>query len=274
MEEQKKNIFKRLGAAWIVFLITLVLSLLFFLVFSLLVALVFFLAFFLPVLLYILIYKWIKRWFAALVFGFSLWLNLMVILIPVTGFIIFLDVKDFADTFETSPKYLILQDKVPIVGVKFDSLDNVDPSKLQSLNRQELSQVQAEINSEVKNKIIITVDKEVFRDITTVQVKELGGITFTKDELMQLLNSGNLPQTLSNLGINQPIEKVKVMTLLVLLQKTVETKGAEYLVNELKEGNIKIYPEKASVNLLIQIIPSDLINNVLPKELTSNKNMK
>jgi len=267
MEKEEKKVTKKsgLGIAWIILLVVLGLAILTFIIAPLMISGLIFIILYLPVMLYILIYKWIDRWFAAIVFTFSIWLNILVILIPITGGLL-----DFA----AQPKYVLLEDNTPFFGLTLNT--NSDSQQFAVLNNNQLDEVKSEITSEVKDKVIFVVNKEVFRDIDTIQVPDLG-ITITKDEIFDLLKSDNpnriLIRKLSP-GSSLPAEmrssnpgsgdQIKAMALMLLLQKTIEQNGAEYLVDELKDGNIKVYPKRASLNILIKVIPSSLVKDFLP----------
>ena len=276
MEKEEKKVTKKsgLGIAWIILLVVLGLAILTFIIAPLMISGLIFIILYLPVMLYILIYKWIDRWFAAIVFTFSIWLNILVILIPVAGGLLALDLIEFSKDFAAQPKYVLLEDNTPFFGLTLNT--NSDSQAFEVLNNNQLDEVKSEITSEVKDKVVFVVNKEVFRDIDTIQVPDLG-ITVTKDEIFDLLKSDNpnriLIRKLSQ-GSNLPAEmmssnpgssdQIKAMALMLLLQKTIEQNGAEYLIDELKDGNIKVYPKRASLNILIKVIPSSLVKDFLP----------
>lgn len=285
-KEVNKKI-KLLGIAWIIFLVVFILTILTFIIAPLLISSILFVFIYLPVMIYILIYKWIGRWFVALVFSFSIWLNILIILIPILGGLLALDLMKFSEDFAEDTKYMIINDNVPIFGARFDSLDvnqqstNAE-SPLTVLSTEQMSQIKSEIDSEVKDKIIFLVEKEVFRDVDQIQIQDLG-ITITKDEIFELLRANdpneflvnkfsqerNMPKALirSQLSDLGNADQIKALGLLLLFQKTIETNGPKYLIEELKNGNIKIYPKRTSLNILIKLIPTDIITSFFPETI-------
>src|SRR3989338_1033465 len=105
--ENKKD---KKNGVWIIFIILFVLSMVFFFVLPLYIAAIFLLVISLPAMIYILIYKWIGKKFASVVFAFSVWLNILVLIIPVVGGLLALDIMKFSENFSNNPKYVLLHD--------------------------------------------------------------------------------------------------------------------------------------------------------------------
>ena len=273
-EEKTK---RSLGIAWVVLLAVVLLTILTFIFVPLWISLICFIVIYSPTILYILIYKWIKRWFAAAVFSFSIWLNILIILIPVAGGLLFLDLNNFKDNFETQPKYLAIEDNGIIFAAKINSLELSEES-FKVLTPGEITSLQTEINNNlVQDKMIFLVNKEVFNVVETIQQPETG-ITLTREEAFNLIKSedpfeilrskmpANIPsQLLTNMNLSS--ETIKIFTLALLLQETIKKGGPEYLINELKSGNIKIYPERTSLKILIKVVPTEMITGLLSDSL-------
>ncbi len=281
MEENK---LKRLGSAWITLLLLVVIAILTFIFVPLIIALGIFVFLYLPIMIYILIYKWIGKWFAALVFAFSLWLNILILTIPVFGGLMFLDLTNFSEDFATQPKYIALEDSDIIFATAISSLDQTSEQPFLVLTKTELTQLQNEIETKsVNDKIVFVMKRELFRVVDEIHNQDIG-ITLTTDEAFQLLKSeeplsfiadklsANITQGIPEESLivalqNNPDfnpDTVKSFTALLLVQEALEKGGSDYIVSELKEGNIKIYPERLSLKILIKIVPEGLLKQIIP----------
>lgn len=281
-QETKKRSF---GIAWIFLLIIIALAILTFVFVPILISSILFIAIYLPIIVYILIYKWINRWFAALVFSFSIWLNIVILIIPIAGGLLALDLMHFSKDFANSPKYVALDDNGLIFGMNLDSLNfgeqstNRVAAQNQILTQSQLDQLQTEINSGVRDKIVFVIKKDVFRNVGSINIQDVG-ITVSKDEIIDLLKTNDpngflinrlqegrqgLPAGILGQQIQQNPEQIKMLAFLLLVQKTIEKGGSEYLIDEIKNSNIKIYPERKSLKILIKLIPANLLSNFLPE---------
>ena len=99
--------FSKISKSWLLFLIISILSILSF-VFISIPTLITFLILFLPILIYILLYKWIKLKFVSSVFTFSVWLNIILLLMPVTLGFLAMDIMDFSEQLQEEEKYIII----------------------------------------------------------------------------------------------------------------------------------------------------------------------
>ena len=175
MDSEKKV--SKFGIAWILFIVLIVLSIFSFVLLPLWLSSVLFVIVYLPILIFILIHKWIKKGFASFFFTFSIWLNILILIIPLIGGLVILDVSNFTKEFTNNPKYVVLQDNNLVFGISIPSGDisKIDINNLPILSQQDLNQMQTQINTKIiKDKTVFLVDKKVFRDIGTVSVKDLG----------------------------------------------------------------------------------------------------
>src|SRR3989338_306022 len=155
-KEEKKNKFSVL---WIVLIVALVLAVLTFIIAPIYISLALFAIIYLPVMLYILIYKWLGRWFASAVFTFSVWLNILLIVIPIFGGLLILDVSKFSQEFLEQPKYIAIDDN----GIKFAVKQAPASQEMPfiTLSQTEITSLQQEIdNNNVKNKVVLLIKKD------------------------------------------------------------------------------------------------------------------
>lgn len=283
---------KKLDIWWIILLITLALTILTFLFATLFYSLLLFIILYLPIIIYILIYKWIKRWFAAGVFSFSIWLNIVILFIPIVGGYLALDISNFYQDIKNKPSYIAINDNGLIFAGRLDLIQGAfqnGETKELILSKSELANLQKEINNNIKGKTVFVLDKKVFRIVDKITVSEFE-ISLTTNQVLETIKSDDpikhltsqldLPELLADI-INEEIkdsktitpENIKGILVVLLLQETIKKGGTEYLIEELKDGNIKIYPERLSVSLLIKFIPSDIISGsgLVPNVLTTSE---
>ncbi len=281
MEEKKEINFekvqKRSLKFWIVISILLVLTILIFFILPLWMASILLLVVLLPVIIYLLIYRWINKKFASFIFAFSVWLNILILIIPIFGGVLALDLMDFSKDFSHDPKYIILNDGGLFFGVRIKSLDFSKNPDYKVLSKQDILDIQNDIGQ--KGRIVFIVNKEVFRNVNNIQIEE-AGISLSKDEVFEILKSDDpidllakkSPVALSGSFIKDQIkqklgseDQVKAFAFLKLMETTIEREGPKYFLEEIQNGNIKIYPERTSLKILIKLVPIDLLGNFLPE---------
>ncbi|MBS3152653.1 hypothetical protein J4230_04555 [Candidatus Woesearchaeota archaeon] len=285
-EEDKSKTLKNIGFAWIIFIATIIIIVLTFMFTPLWIASILFLIIYLPVLIFILILKWIKRGFASVVFTFSVWLNVIILIIPIFGGLLVLDLMSFSQQFSSSPKYIVLDDANSLIfGINLESQSSSGDliSGYQILTQQQLNNIQNEINqNNIKDKVVFLIKKDVFRNINEIPVKELS-TTISKDTIFELIKSDDPAKIIaesvmkdSTQGLTDGLikeelrkqfgntDQVKSLAVLLLVETALEREGPKYFIDELKSGNIKIYPEKLSVKILINLLPADLVTSFLP----------
>lgn len=277
---------------WIVFLVIIIITILTFIIAPIFYSLLLLIIIYLPIIIYILIYKWIKRWFAASVFSFSIWLNLVILLIPIIGGYLALDISNFYQEVKNKPSYIAISDNELIFAGRLDLIQNALTNSQTDdliLSKKETKDLQNEINNNLKDKTVFVIDKKVFRIVDKIEISEFE-IFLTKDQALEILKSDDpinyltsqldLPPLVAGI-IDEEIkdsktitpENIKGIMVLLLLQETIKKGGTEYLIDELKNNNIKIYPKRASINLLIKFIPSDLLSNsnLIPQTLVTSE---
>jgi len=234
------------------------------------------------VILFILILKWIKKGVATAIFTFSVWLNIVILIVPIIGGFVALDLMNFSKELTNNPKYIILQENKNFVfGINFEGQDIKNYTLLTT---EQLNSIRKEINkNKVKDKIVFVVNEEVFRSIENIPIKE-AGTTISKITIIRILKSDypidvlvdNLPKELTQ-GVSRTViedklseqfgslREIKVMAALLLVEAALEKQGPKYFIDELKNGNIAVYPERFSLKLLIKLLPSDLVSSFLPQ---------
>ena len=221
-----------------------------------------------------------------MVFTFSVWLNVIILIIPIFGGLLVLDLMSFSQQFSSSPKYIVLDDANSLIfGINLESQSSSGDliSGYQILTQQQLNNIQNEINqNNIKDKVVFLIKKDVFRNINEIPVKELS-TTISKDTIFELIKSDDPAKIIaesvmkdSTQGLTDGLikeelrkqfgntDQVKSLAVLLLVETALEREGPKYFIDELKSGNIKIYPEKLSVKILINLLPADLVTSFLP----------
>src|SRR3989338_8593473 len=58
-------------------------------------------------------------------------------------------------------------------------------------------------------------------------------------------------------------EDAQTKIFFLLIGETLENTNPEFLAEEIKNGNIKIYPERFSINVLIKVMPEEIIAKII-----------
>ncbi|MBS3168271.1 hypothetical protein J4216_04045 [Candidatus Woesearchaeota archaeon] len=188
----------------------------------------------------------------------------MIIIIPLVGGLLVYDFISFAEEFSEKPKIItITEENNPIFGLKISeefSIFNIEKTNKELANvltKQELD----ETKKESKEYIIISINKEFFRNIEEVNI---GTRNLSKSEIFNILNSEDINQVLPGETIPENQEQVKLLLTFLLIKETIDQEGTDFLIKELKNKNIIITPKRISVTILIKILPENLIKDLIP----------
>ena len=135
----------------------------------------------------------------------------MIIIIPLVGGLLVYDFISFAEEFSEKPKIItITEENNPIFGLKISeefSIFNIEKTNKELANvltKQELD----ETKKESKEYIIISINKEFFRNIEEVNI---GTRNLSKSEIFNILNSEDINQVLPGETIPENQEQVKLL---------------------------------------------------------------
>ena len=244
--------FSKISKSWLLFLIISILSILSF-VFISIPTLITFLILFLPILIYILLYKWIKLKFVSSVFTFSVWLNIILLLMPVTLGFLAMDIMDFSEQLQEEEKYIIIGEEA-LFGIKISSYN----SDYNIIKKEDL----LKIDKNSKDKITIVIRKETFRNVKNIKIGD--NLEISQDEVFSILSNNQISSIISNLLTSkEDKEDAQTKIFFLLIGETLENTNPEFLAEEIKNGNIKIYPERFSINFLIKVMPEEIIAKII-----------
>src|SRR3989339_1993553 len=244
--------FSKISKSWLLFLIISILSILSF-VFISIPTLITFLILFLPILIYILLYKWIKLKFVSSVFTFSVWLNIILLLMPVTLGFLAMDIMDFSEQLQEEEKYIIIGEEA-LFGIKISSYN----SDYNIIKKEDL----LKIDKNSKDKITIVTRKETFRNVKNIKIGD--NLEISQDEVFSILSNNQISSIISNLLTSkEDKEDAQTKIFFLLIGETLEHTNPEFLAEEIKNGNIKIYPERFSINFLIKVMPEEIIAKII-----------
>ncbi len=280
-EEGIEELKKKIGLSWFFLIVSVILSIITFIAAPIHISMLFFIIIYLPVIIYVLIYKWLKKWVPASVFTFSIWLNIVIIIIPIFAGLAALDLSDFSKEFEKNPKIIaLLEDEEIVFAFQIDeiSLSGLTGDGVQVLADEDVTILDREIRkNKVKDMVVFVVKEELFNSVSQINVPDTE-ITLTKEQVLELIKSDDPSNHISEeLNLNQAQfrkygKNIGAFAMILLLEEVLEKDGPEVFVRELKNENILIYPKRFSVQLLIKIIPENIISQMgLIPELPSGQ---
>jgi energy-coupling factor transporter transmembrane protein EcfT len=263
--------------AWIILGILVLISIILFIFIPLIISLLILFFLFLPAIIYILWYKLTSKWILSI---FLTLLSMFLILIITIG-LFALDLKNFSDDVMEKPKFVLLKENNELIfGFKIEGKSQPDLNSTQTLNKEDLNSIQEEINKKVKDKIILVIDENFFKSVEKLKVPGVN-LVLTKQQAFDLLKSDDPGSHIINiLGFDQttklivsqinkdfPNDKIKLLVFALVLTESVQEKDASFLLQEFKNKNLEIYPKRFSINLLIKVIPEDLVKDAftIPK---------
>ncbi len=268
-EEGIEELKKKIGMAWFVLILAAIFSIITFIAAPIHISMLIFIIIYLPVIVYVLILKWIKRGLPAIIFSLSVWLNVVIIIIPVFAGLTALDLSNFSEEFQENPKIIALADDEIISAIQINDLSfdlNTAKNNIKALDKEELSTLNKEVSrNKVKDRIVFVIKEELFEDIRQVDISGTE-IVLTKEQAMEIIRAGSSGgDTAKELGLRVSLfddygKSAGAFVFILLLEETLEKNGPEFFVRELKKENIMIYPERFSVNLLIKIIPENILS--------------
>jgi len=268
-EEGIEDLKKKIGIAWFILILAAILSVITFIAAPIHISMLIFIIIYLPVIVYVLILKWIKRGLPAIIFSLSVWLNVVIIIIPIFAGLTALDLSNFSEEFQENPKIIALADDEIISAIQINDLSfdlSTAKNNIKALNKEELKTLNKEVSkNKVKDRIVFVVKEELFEGINQVDISGTE-IMLTKEQAIEIIKADNSEgYATKELGLRASLfddyeKSAGAFVFMLLLEETLEKNGPEFFVKELKKENIIIYPERFSVNLLIKIIPENIIS--------------
>ena len=193
----------------------------------------------LPLFIYLLLRKKFGRiasFFLTLLLSFLLSL----LVLGITGFVLYKDFLRLQEDFNTKTKYLVYENNGKIFVVYGVEKIGLGTPQTKILTQEEYSKLN-------KNNIISFILKKEFFEGVENQ------------------NNLNVPQTLSLLETPLPLEQ-KNSLFLNLLLVVVQKKGLVYVFQEFKAHHLEVEPTYLSINVL-RAIPTSLVAQVANKDL-------
>lgn len=271
-EEGIEELKKKIGIAWFVLIIAVILSIATFIAAQIHISMLLFIIIYLPVIVYVLIFKWLKKWLPAAVFSFSVWLNIVIIIIPVFAGLTALDLSNFSKDLQENPKIIALAEEEIIFAFKVNDisfdLSSITKNSIEMIGNGELETLNKDIRkNKVKDKIVFVVKEELFEDIKQVNVPRTE-IALTREQALQIIKEDDPKEYINeNLGLQLRLfgdygSEIKSFVFILLLEEALEENGPEFFIRELKKENILIYPKRFSVQFMIKIIPENILSQI------------
>ncbi len=197
-----------------------------------------------------------------------------------SGILIYKDVLDIQQNFETGQKlFLLNHNNTYITGLKIVDMEELNLDAI--LNQQEINNMVGKSNSEIlgNNYKLFIFNSKTFQDIQSISFWEM---EFTKQEIFSLLESPtpinniitkiiekeNYPETMrqsltqefkSALEISDNSQMKGILFMLLLEEKT--NQNEKMIFNELRDNNLTIYPETI-IFKIIKVVPDPILKKI------------
>ncbi len=263
-KHQKDTTPKRRGiVGWIIVLVLVIASVLVFFLLPLFTAIGLVFIIFLPIILYILIYKWLKRWFASLFFSTILWILIVIAAAFIFGRVVINDVSQYAQTIQNNPQYVLLTDNGnTFFATRIDSLDQIQQTNGEEgyhiLSNKEILDLQKELSPDLENKAVFVINKDTFRNVKTI---EISSFTFSREEAFGVLTEID-ESRFELLGIS--LDQAKISVFAALMQSLLEQNDISFLIEEVKKGNIQVYPKNKYIEEFLKVVPTSMLSGFIP----------
>lgn len=296
MTQEKRHI-----VSTIFLIIFLALTLLSFIFLPILFSLILFIFIFFPILLYIILVKLTHRWIICLFVSFFIY----VIVIAGLGFWIYSDAMSLSNNAQSQPIYVLYKDgnsiplainardlnfssgsKVPVLAqadIKkiWDSKDEKDKFVI-IINKEFFDVTPENLDFEVQGANISMTKAEAFNIITSadptniliMKMANSGGLTDLPPQILEQVKQGNIPDELKQQIMQQgsfDIPTLKVMVFGLLIMKTIQVQGLDYVFESAANGRIVVKPFYVSV-WIIEHIPLEIVKPLLPSDLQTTIN--
>ena len=227
----------------------------------------------------VLIFKFVK----GVIKSIFLALSLLIIILVVFGVFVAIDLKDIQDNMQTSQNLFLLEKNNKInAGISwsldgktqpvFVTKESID-SYSAALSSNNLKEIQGDYYK------VILIDEKSFDSIDEISN---GQTSYTRQQIINLLNSDApldefimssqkgitkdqiavlKPQLMQTMKIKSD-EEFKGFLFAMLFSAALEQKGSIFILDQYKEGNIKVYPETIVFRTL-KVIPSSIIEKAV-----------
>jgi len=210
-----------------------------------------------PILIYFILRLFMQSTFFKILLTFLIWL---LILFLFAGYMYF-SITGFVKDAQEKPLYLTFEDQDKILLA----------AKIMPQEKIPYQIVQKEEIKEGNINLILT--EEFFDPIDEVTIQ---GFKIKKEQIILLIKSDNpqnaikdlLPSQMKELGLENLIgdeitSNIKILALGLLTYETLRIEGTPYLLNSYKEKKIKLNGEPLSVNIILTLVPENLVKDIL-----------
>ena len=194
------------------------------------------------------------------------------------GFVLYLDAIELKEKFTTEEKTILLTHKGNFIsGFKAKNME--DPKGIEFFNDNKINTFKKKNNQELLENSykLIIINSEIFNNVDQI---EYSGQTFSKEELLSILESDNAISELANKFVEEGLEEFKEELIIQLktqlaIDDNSQLKGLIFallfsqslendpliLIKGIQENKIIIYPETVTF-IFIKLIPDYLITTI------------
>lgn len=227
----------------------------------------------------VLIFKFVK----GIIKAIFLALSLLIIILVVCGVFIAIDLKDIQDNMQTKQNiFLFEKDNILKAGIYWSLDGKSQPGFPAKEDIDSYSSALASNNlKEIKGDYykVIFVNENAFAALSEIKSNQ---VSYTKQQLIDALNSENSidsfikssqkdvtkeqlavlrPQLMQSMNIKSD-EEFKGLLFAMLFKAAVEQQGASFILDQYKEGNVKVYPETIVFKAL-KLVPSSVVKKAI-----------
>tara|TARA_Y100000294_G_scaffold167819_1_gene177379 strand:- start:42 stop:776 length:735 start_codon:yes stop_codon:yes gene_type:complete len=197
---------------------------------------------------------------------------LTIVVLGLFSYLVYQDMGDLKENFSFNDNLLILQNENQLLtGVKLNFEKISDFEELEafnSLSQDQINEYNPYYTNEEYDKIlgdhykILFIDYNTFQDIQEIEVLNKA---YSNEFVLQVLESQNPMELLTPKSLNiKSSENIKPILFTMLLTEKIKLQKSTFLITEMKNKNIRVYPETITFKI-IKYIPVDFMQDQLAK---------
>lgn len=199
---------------------------------------------------------------------------LIVIVFLVFVGMIYFDVKDLVNNFPDKPKIILFDSQNQIItGGKVSGLEEIkDVKDIYIFSEEEINAInelylEKEYKKILEDNYKLFVIKEPFFQNITLKINEFPEAN-TENIIDIIKNNEEIPEEFNFLlsSLEIPSSKIQGIAFLALAAKTISQEGPFYIVRQYKKGNIILYKETITFEI-VKIFPEKYFEKILNKKI-------
>ncbi|MFA5141848.1 MAG: hypothetical protein WC471_02680 [Candidatus Woesearchaeota archaeon] len=198
-----------------------------------------------------------------------------------SAYFVYQDVADFQEGWQNQPKLFILHDN-GFMLTAFKSMPGAAESLPAEISKEEITNYKEALSNKEYSKIIgdnykiFLMDYKAFTGVETINI---GKTDLSNAQIKKILSSATPTRDFANiaLGTDLPLaatsekdEQTKSLLFAALFANVIKDKGVLFIFEELKNGNIEVYPDSAIIKAL-RNFPYSLVKQLFTQGVEAGK---